>query len=195
MTTAFPRRPWACLAGALALAATGGPASAAFAHAATTAPPPAASSRSAAPGASITENNRRLVTAAFDRWAAGRGDFFETVLSPDVVWTIEGSGPSAGTFRGRDHFVAQAVTPFSARLIAPVRPLSHRVWADGDHVIVNWVGETTAADGASYRNTYAWILRLENGRAVEVNAFLDLAPYDDILRRVPLPAPVDGGRP
>ena len=182
MTMTFHRLAGACLTGALVFAAI-------------TAPPASANAQIAGASSSTTEDNRRVVAAAFDRWAEGRGDFFDTVLSPDVVWTIEGSGPSAGTFRGRDLFMAQAVTPFSARLRAPVRPVSHRVWADGDHVIVNWVGETTAADGAPYRNTYAWILRLENGRAVEVNAFLDLTPYDDVLRRTPLPASIPEGRP
>ncbi|WP_299177391.1 nuclear transport factor 2 family protein [uncultured Brevundimonas sp.] len=142
-----------------------------------------------------TEANRRLVTAAFDRWARGQGDFFDTVLSPNVVWTIEGSGPSAGTFRGRDVLVAKVVTPFSARLMSQLRPVSHRVWADGDHVVINWVGEAVAGDGRPYRNTYAWILRLHEGRAVEVNAFLDLEAYDDILRRVPPPEPASDGRP
>lgn len=182
MTRLAQRLACVCLTGTLALAAT-----------ATL--PSVATAQSVAPGPSATEDNRRLVTAAFDRWAGGQGDFFDTVLSPDVVWTIEGSGPSAGTFRGRDLFVARAVTPFSARLRAPVRPVSYRIWVDGDHVIVNWVGETVAGDGRPYRNTYAWILRLQDGRAVEVNAFLDLTPYDDILRRVPLPAPASGEQP
>lgn len=182
MTMTFSRLAGVCLTGALAFAAL-------------TTPPLEALAQAAVAPSLTTEDNRRVVTAAFDRWTEGRGDFFETILSPDVVWTIEGSGPSAGTFRGRDLLVAHAVTPFAARLGAPLRPVSHRVWADGEHVIVNWVGETTAADGAPYRNTYAWILRLENGRAVEVNAFLDLAPYDDLLRRVPLPTSARAGRP
>lgn len=182
MMMTFSRLAGVCLTGAL------------MASAITASPVPAHAQAAVAPS-STTEENRRVVTAAFDRWAEGRGDFFETVLSPEVVWTIEGSGPSAGTFRGRDLLVAHAVTPFAARLGAPLRPVSRRVWADGDYVIVNWVGETTAADGAPYRNTYAWIMRLENGRAVEVNAFLDLMPYDDLLRRVPLPASAGQGRP
>ena len=40
-----------------------------------------------------TEDNRQIVAQAFDRWQAGTGNFFQEILSPDVVWTIEGSGP------------------------------------------------------------------------------------------------------
>jgi hypothetical protein len=28
---------------------------------------------------------------------------------------------------------------------------------------------------------------MQNGKAVDVTAFLDLAPYDDVLRRIPAP--------
>ncbi|MGF7147458.1 hypothetical protein FHS96_001067 [Sphingomonas zeicaulis] len=131
--------------------------------------------------------NRQIVTAAFDRWAAGTGNIFEELLSPDAVWTIKGSGPSAGRFEGRDAFVARAVRPFVSRLSAPVRPVTRHIWADRDHVIANWEGEGVARDGAPYRNSYVWILRMRDGKAVEVTAYLDLAPYDDVLRRIPAP--------
>jgi uncharacterized protein len=137
---------------------------------------------------SMTERNREIVTSAFDRWAAGGTGFFTEVLSPDVVWTIEGSGPSAGRFSGRDVFVERAVRPFVSRLSTPVRPIAKQVWAEGSHVIVNWEGEGVAQDGAPYRNSYVWIFRMEAEKAVEVTAFLDLDPYDDVLRRIPAPA-------
>ena len=133
------------------------------------------------------ENNRRIVSEAFDRWQAGTGNFFDDVLAADVVWTIEGSGPNSGEFRGQRALMDRAVVPFTLRLEAPVRPVSKRIWSDGDHVIVNWKGETTALDGQPYQNDYAWIMRMEKGKAVEVTAFLDLAPFDDVFRRIPAP--------
>jgi ketosteroid isomerase-like protein len=136
---------------------------------------------------SVTERNREIVIAAFDRWAAGGTTFFADVLTPDVVWTIEGSGPSAGRFSGRELFIEQAVRPFVSRLSSPVRPVAKQIWADGDHVIVNWEGEGVARDGVPYRNSYVWIFRMQAEKAVEVTAFLDLAPYDDVLRRIPAP--------
>jgi ketosteroid isomerase-like protein len=136
---------------------------------------------------SVSETNRQIVDRAFDRWTAGGSDFFTEVLSPDVIWTIEGSGPSAGVHRGLKDFTTRAVEPFVSRLAEPVRPVAHTVWADGDHVIVRWEGRAVARDGQPYQNDYVWIFRLVDGKAVEVTAFLDLAPYDDILRRVPRP--------
>lgn len=131
-----------------------------------------------------TENHRQAIDAAFGRWAAGGSGFFNEMLHEDVVWTIAGSGPSAGTYRGRQAFLDRAVAPFAARMAAPVRPVARQVWADADHVIVRWRGEGTAGDGQAYHNNYVWIFRMRGGRAAEATAFLDLPAYDDVLRRV-----------
>lgn len=132
----------------------------------------------------ITTRNKQVVTEAFERWAAGGTTFFTDLLAPEVVWTVEGSGPNAGTHRGRDALMDRAVRPLAARLSEPIKPVSTRIWADGDHVIVNWDGVARARDGLAYTNRYVWIMRMQDGKAIEVNAFLDLARFDDVLRRV-----------
>lgn len=136
----------------------------------------------------VETRNKQAVSEAFDRWAAGGNTFFRDILAPDVVWTIKGSGPSAGTHRGVDAFVSQAVQPFAVRLSEPVRPVSKQVWADGEHVIIQWDGTGVASDGQPYRNSYAWIFRMRDGKAYEVAAYLDLPAYDDVLQRIPDPA-------
>ena len=134
---------------------------------------------------SAETRNENIIRQAFSRWAAGGTAFFDEVLTPDVVWTIKGSGPSAGVFRGRRNFIARAVTPFASRLSQGVRPTVHNVWSKGDTVAVHWDGEATARDGRPYRNSYVWIFRMRGDQAAEVTAYLDLVPYDDVLRRVP----------
>jgi ketosteroid isomerase-like protein len=131
------------------------------------------------------DHNKQIVTEAFDRWAAGGTSFFNDVLAENVVWRIKGSSASAGEFRGREAFLEQAVRPFATRLSTFVRPTAVRVWADGDHVIAQWEGSGIARDGKGYSNSYAWIFRMHEGKAMEVTAFLDLVPYDDVLRRIP----------
>ncbi|MCS3747367.1 hypothetical protein FHY18_002978 [Xanthomonas arboricola] len=127
--------------------------------------------------------NKRIVDAAFARWEAGGSNLFEELLAPEVAWTIHGSGPSAGTLHGRAALIERAVRPLTERLSSPLRPVQRRLWADGDHVIVQWDGAADLADGGSYRNRYVWILRMQGGKAVEVDAFLDLAAYDAVLQR------------
>ncbi len=129
--------------------------------------------------------NKQIISEAFAGWAAGGTSFFDDVLHDQAVWTIEGSSPSAGTFQGRQQFMEKAVRPFATRLQSPVRPHSVTLWADGEHVIAHWRGSAVAKDGRDYKNSYAWIFKMRDGKAEEVTAFLDLAPYDDVLRRIP----------
>ncbi|WP_062382185.1 nuclear transport factor 2 family protein [Pseudomonas abietaniphila] len=133
-----------------------------------------------------TERNRTFIAQAFANWAAGGKTFFQDVVAPDVIWTIKGTSPVAGTYRSRDDFLKRAVAPFAARLASPVQPTVKDIWADRNDVIVYWDGVATAADGATYRNSYVWIFRMKNLRATEVVAFLDLVPFDDVIRRIPL---------
>jgi ketosteroid isomerase-like protein len=140
----------------------------------------------AKPDAATTERNKQFITQAFQHWAEGGGTFFQDVLSPDVVWTIKGTSPTAGTYRGRDVFIEQAVAPFAARLSSFVKPTVNDIWADGNDVVVYWDGAGVAADGAPYNNSFVWIFRMQDLRATEVIAFLDLTQYDAVIKRIPL---------
>lgn len=129
-----------------------------------------------------TQRNRETVNKAFAAWKAGGQTFFDDVLAPDVVWTIKGSGPSAGVYRGRQDLIERAVKPLSIRLASPIRPTVRHLWAEGEHVVIHWDGETTTRDGQPYRNSYVWIFKMRDGRAAEVTAFLDLVAYDQVVR-------------
>ncbi|WP_338544491.1 nuclear transport factor 2 family protein [Pseudomonas benzopyrenica] len=135
---------------------------------------------------STTERNQRLVERAFANWSAGRGSLFDDLLSPTVVWTIQGSGPAAGTYHGREDFLERAVRPFAQRLATPIVPRVQAIWAREDQVVVRWNGTATARDGAPYRNEYVWIFKLDGTRATQVEAFLDLVPYQDVIDRIAL---------
>tara|TARA_Y100001963_G_scaffold151729_1_gene235143 strand:- start:2942 stop:3454 length:513 start_codon:yes stop_codon:yes gene_type:complete len=138
--------------------------------------------------ASSTQRNKQFIAQAFQHWAEGGGTFFQDVLSPDVVWTIKGTGPAAGIYRGRDAFLEQAVAPFAARLSSFVKPTVNNIWADGNDVIVYWDVAGVAKDGKPYNNSFVWIFKMENLRATEVIAFLDLGQYEDVINRVQLTA-------
>ncbi|MDT3722252.1 nuclear transport factor 2 family protein [Pseudomonas oryzihabitans] len=148
----------------------------------------------AAAAESTTERNRQVIERAFTNWTAGTGSFFEDVISPDVVWTIQGSGPAAGVYRGRQEFLHRAVRPFAQRLATPIVPRVQAIWAQGNQVVVRWKGTATARDGAPYRNEYVWIFDMHDDQAVRVEAFLDLAPYQDVIDRIPLAAEQDSNR-
>jgi len=132
-----------------------------------------------------SSDNLEIVRAAFAAWAAGGTRFFDDVLAPDVRWTIRGSGPAARTYVGREHFVREAAAPLTSRLAGPITPTVRHLLADGDLVVAVFDGSAVARDGKPYHNSFVWIFRMKDGRAIEVEAFLDLERYYDVLRRVP----------
>ncbi|MDR7123033.1 Atu4866 domain-containing protein [Rheinheimera soli] len=134
----------------------------------------------------VAEKNKDFISQAFAKWATGGSTFFQDVLAEDVVWTIKGTSPAAGTYKGRAVFIEQAVAPFAARLSSFVKPRVNDIWADGNDVVVYWDGSAVAVDGKPYNNSFVWILRMQDLRATEVIAFLDLTQYDDVINRISL---------
>ena len=108
-------------------------------------------SRAVVRDATVEARNKSAVQAAFDKWRDG-GDVFAELLSPEIVWTIHGSGPVAGTYRGLEDFSQRASAPLVSRLRGPIMPEVRSIWADGDAVIVRFDGTATTTSGAPYRN-------------------------------------------
>jgi uncharacterized protein len=129
----------------------------------------------------VTETrNKEIVRKAFETWRSG-GNVFEALLVPDVVWTIHGSGPVAGTYRGLQNFIQNASMPLVSRLATPIVPDVRSIMADGDKVSIRFDGSATTTSGAPYRNQFVWIFRMAEGRVVEAEAFLDLAAYQQVV--------------
>nr|WP_300313230.1 nuclear transport factor 2 family protein [Halomonas sp.] len=126
------------------------------------------------------ERNRDIVRRAFEAWANGES-VFNDLLADDVVWTIHGSDPVAGTYNGRKDFVSRASAPLVRRLQTPVVPEVHAIWAEGDVVIVRFDGSATTTSGAPYRNEFVWIFWMKKGVVTRAEAFLDLAAYREAV--------------
>lgn len=128
----------------------------------------------------IEQRNKAIVEAAFEKWRGGTYVFAE-LLAPDVVWTIHGSGPVAGTYRNQQDFVEQASRPLTCRLATPIVPEVHDIFADGDTIIIRFDGTATTTSGASYSNQFVWILKMKDGLVVNAEAFLDLVAYQQVV--------------
>lgn len=136
-------------------------------------------SQERAPCHQTAAHNETVVRQAFEQWAAGGSVF--GILSPDVTWTIHGSGPYAATYVGIDHFLTQAAAPLVDRLAGPLTPVVHHVWAVEDRVIVRFDGSATTLSGDPYRNQFVWILTMEDGVVQSAEAFLDLVAYQEVI--------------
>lgn len=132
---------------------------------------------------SETESNRRIVAESFEQWRAGAGGPFD-LLEPDATWTITGRSQAAGEYPTKQAFIEGVIGPFNGRMSRGLSPAVRGLYADGDTVVVFFDGVALARDGEPYRNTYAWIMKMRNGRVIEVHAFFDAIEFDELWGRV-----------
>jgi ketosteroid isomerase-like protein len=132
------------------------------------------------------ESNRQIIREAFDAWQAGTARITD-VFAAEMVWRIEGHSLAAREYGDTQQFIDEVLAPFGARFSSsePFRPTTIRsVHADGDTVIVLWDGRGIANDGQPYENTYAWFMRMRDGKVVDGTAFFDSISFNDLWTRV-----------
>jgi uncharacterized protein len=127
--------------------------------------------------------NRALVAKGFDAWRDGTGSPYD-LLAEDAHWTITGNSVAAKTYPSKEAFLAEVIRPFNARMNGRLLPTVRQLYAEGDTVIALFDARGIARDGQPYANTYAWILRLKDGRIVEAHAFFDSIAFDAFWHRV-----------
>ena len=133
-----------------------------------------------------TEANRKTIREAFDAWSEGSGAIVD-VFAPDTVWRIEGHSLASKEYASKQQFIDEVLGPFGARFdpSQPFRPVAVRsVLADGDTVVVLWDGRGITNDGTPYENTYAWFMKLRDGKVVDGTAFYDSISFNDLWTRV-----------
>lgn len=133
-----------------------------------------------------TEANRVTIRRAFEAWQEGTSAITD-VFAPEMVWRIEGHSAASKEYATRQQFIDEVLAPFGARFSAGerFRPATIRsIHADGDTVIVLWDGRGVANDGVPYENSYAWFMRLRDGKVVDGIAFYDSISFNDLWTRV-----------
>lgn len=132
----------------------------------------------------VEVKNKQLVQRTFDNWAQGHGTLYD-LLADDARWTLTGSSALSKTYTSKQEFIDATVTPLFKRLAQPFVPKVRQLNADGDVVVVQFDGTSTANDGQPYCNAYCLVMTFKNGRITNTVAYLDLLAYTELLRRVP----------
>ena len=135
---------------------------------------------SATPAAAQQGHRSRTRFAA---WASGTGSPFE-LLAEDATWTITGRSAASKTYVGREAFLRDVIRPFNARMQAPLKPVVHNIYADGDTVVIFFDAGAVARDGKPYTNTYTWYLDMRDGKVVKATAMFDSIEFNDLWSRV-----------
>src|SRR5581483_7424553 len=94
-----------------------------------------------------TAENKKLVRDAFASWADGDGMAFFNLLADNASWTVIGNCPISGTYAGRERLIEDALKPRRAKLAGPPTPAVMDLIAEGDTVVIQWVGKGTTKTG------------------------------------------------
>ncbi len=117
--------------------------------------------------------NKRIIQNAFTVWANGDGMAFFNLLADTATWTVMGSCPISGTYVGRQRLVEDALTPQREKLAGPPIPSVLNLIAEGDTVVIQWVGKGTTKTGRPYNNSYCYVVQMDNGKITRGTAYLD----------------------
>jgi uncharacterized protein len=133
-----------------------------------------------------TEANRTIIRQAFETWQRGTGVIAD-IFAPAMVWRIEGHSLASREYRDKQEFIDEVLAPFGARFSTsePFRPIRIRsIHADDDTVIVLWDGRGVTIDGKPYENSYAWFMKLRDGKVIDGTAFYDSISFNELWTRV-----------
>lgn len=132
------------------------------------------------------EQNKAIVTAVYDAMAEGDSRPFVDAMAEEFTWIIEGTGSWSRTWRGRNTVRRELLRPLFDQFATPYRARAERIIAEGDSVVVLAKGEVTTRTGRAYNNSYCFVIRLADGKMVELREYLDTELVAEALE--PLPA-------
>jgi ketosteroid isomerase-like protein len=131
---------------------------------------------------SATDATRSLVVRAFAAYERGDSQPLFDAVADDVKWTIRGTNPLSGEYHGKQEFLEATYARLANVLKEPVKPRVRRIVVEDDLAVVEWRGRATSIADQPYDNDYCWIMRVADGKIVEVTAYFDGALVEELFR-------------
>jgi ketosteroid isomerase-like protein len=127
------------------------------------------------------ETNRQLVRDAFE--AMGRSDVrpLTELMTDDFDWIIEGQSRFSRRYEGKEAVKRDLLDVLFQAFATPYRFTIDEIIAEGDRVVVLGRGEVRTKAGKDYNNSYCFVLRLTEGRLVELREYLDTALVEAVF--------------
>jgi ketosteroid isomerase-like protein len=125
--------------------------------------------------------NVAMVRSAYEAFAKGDLDGALANLADDSVFHFGGDGPNSGDHKGREAITAALIQNFE--LTAGTQSLDIKgIYADDDHAAVVLHETASRPDGASIAVDEVHILRLRDGRVLDLwDLPEDIQAHDDFF--------------
>jgi ketosteroid isomerase-like protein len=128
-----------------------------------------------------TDTNKQLVRTAFE--ALGQSDarpLYE-LMRDDFAWIIEGQSRFSRRYEGKQAVKRELLDVLFQAFATPYRFTIDEIIAEADTVVLRGRGEVRMKSGQDYNHSYCFVLRLEDGRLVELREYLDTALVERVF--------------
>lgn len=124
-------------------------------------------------------DGKKLVMDVMAALADGDDRPFLDAMHNDMKWTWMGSGGLSKTFDGKESVLHELWKSVKTDIARPFRVAATLILAEGDHVVVEGVGNNKTPNGKEYNNRYCWVMKISGGKIVELKEYMDT----DLVRR------------
>ncbi|WP_116810941.1 nuclear transport factor 2 family protein [Steroidobacter cummioxidans] len=122
---------------------------------------------------SVTESNRAIVTGIMEALSRGERQPFADAMADDFTWHMIGTTAWSGTFVGKAEVRQRLIVPLFTQFGSRYTNTPKRILSDGEFVMVESRGDVTTKTGKPYCNTYCMVIRMRDGKLVELTEYLD----------------------
>ena len=119
---------------------------------------------------SITDQNKQIATEFFEALSAGSDKYLDFYTDDSIIWTA-GNNAIGGT-RTKEEVVGFAQNILSAFPSGITFNITG-ITAEEERVAVEISGEAIHASGETYNNQYHFLLRIKDGKILELNEYMD----------------------
>jgi uncharacterized protein len=125
------------------------------------------------------EANKQLVVKFMELFSEAKLNEAFELLADDVVWSLWGSGPAAGSY---DKSAMRAMLDQSfGFFVGPLQWTPTSFTAEGDRVAVEAVSYGKTRGGFEYRNKYHPLFRVRDGKLVEIKEMFEETPVQALF--------------
>lgn len=117
--------------------------------------------------------NKQLIKNFYAAGARGDMDTCFALLADDIRWTNIGTTKFSGTYVGKQALMEQLLGPLFGQLKAGISSVVENMIAEGDFVVAQTAGTAETMDGKPYNNSYCQVIKIQNGKLVEVKEYFD----------------------
>lgn len=119
--------------------------------------------------------NKRIIAEAFDGLSRADARAFLDAMADDFTWIIEGQCRFSRRYDGKEAVRSELIPPLFANFATDYRNHAEEIIAEGDRVVVLARGEVKTRSGEDYNNSYCFVIRMRDGKMVELREYMDTA--------------------